>query len=66
MSHTDKLSIVQIAYSPGILGFKMEKNNIKLKISENVFIVSSLFPVKSPKVSPERNSLFLDKIQNGR
>ena len=28
-----------VAYSPGILGFEMEKNNIKLKISGSVHCV---------------------------
>ena len=31
--------IIDYTYSPGILGFEMEKNNIKLKISGSVLYV---------------------------
>ena len=50
------------AVSPGILGFEMGTNNMKLKISGSVQNVL-LLPVKNPKVSPERNILFLPKFR---
>ena len=52
--------------SPGILGFEMEKKIFEAENFRKCSLCPPLAHVKSPKVSPERNILFFDKIQNGR
>ena len=51
--------------SPEILGFKMEKNNIKLNILGSVHYVLFYYLWKVPKFPLSRTSFF-DEIQNGR
>ena len=41
----------------------MEKNNIKLKNIRKCLLCPPLLPVKSPKISPERNIFFLTKFK---
>ena len=49
--------------SPGILGFEMEKNNIKLKISESLHYVLLYYLWKVPKFPLSGTSFFLTKFK---
>ena len=53
----------QLPYSPGILGFEMEENNIKLKISGSVHCVLLYYLYKVPKFPLSGTSFFLTKFK---